>query len=185
MDPGHLCPHTITREETQPRLNFWHPFATSGKDLLSTTLSNETKTHWIARMWSAEWQPSTSRLHEYITSPSRSSPGSALPQQAWVKPNRVGVGRFNADNVEMGLIQESSLQLRCRPADSKSHHHRVPLYHPPNGLHGLIDIDADAASREWLLSKVPRDLFLLAIRFHTQEEEVYCWGQVSQGVSRG
>ena len=128
MDPGHLFHHTITREETQPRLNFWHPFETSGKDLLSTTLSNETKTHWIARMWSVEWQPSTSRLHEYITSPSRSSPGSDLPQQAWVKPNRLrtGVGRFNADNVEMGLIQESSLRLRCRPADSKSHHHRVP-----------------------------------------------------------
>ena len=26
---------------------------------------------------------------------------------------------------------------------------------PPNSLHGLIDVDADAATREWLLSKFP------------------------------
>ena len=30
-----------------------------------------------------------------------------------------------------------------------------PLYRQPNGLHGLIDVDADAATREWLLSKLP------------------------------
>ena len=61
-------------------------------------LPNETKAHWIARMWSVEGQPSTSRLCEYITSPSRSCPGSDLSQQAWVELNRLhtGVGRFNA-----------------------------------------------------------------------------------------
>ena len=49
----------------------------------------------------------------------------------------------------------------------------VPLYHPPNGLHGSIDVDADAATREWLLIKSQRSLnyFLLVIKFHTQEEE--------------
>ena len=29
------------------------------------------------------------------------------------------------------------------------------LYRPPNGLHGLIDVDVDAATREWPLSKFP------------------------------
>ena len=38
VDPDHPLHHTITREETQPRLKSWRPFATSGKDLLSTTL---------------------------------------------------------------------------------------------------------------------------------------------------
>ena len=110
MDPDHLLHHTITREETQPRLKSRRPFATSGKDLLSITLPNETKAHWIARMWSVEWQPSTSRLGEYITSPSRSSPGSDLPRQAWVKLNRLrtGVGRFNADMWRWGLSKSSA-----------------------------------------------------------------------------
>ena len=31
----------------------------------------------------------------------------------------------------------------------------APLYCPPNGLYGLIDVDSDAATREWLLSKFP------------------------------
>ena len=105
MDPDHLLHHTITREETQPRLKSQRPFATSGKYHLSTTLPNETKAHWIAKMWSVEWQPSTSRLCEYITSPSRSCAGSGLPRQAWVKLKRLhtGVGRFNADVWRWGL----------------------------------------------------------------------------------
>ena len=105
MDPDHLLHHTITREETQPRLKSRRPFATSGKNLLSSTLPNETKAHWIARMWSVEWQPSTSRLREYITSPYRGSPGSYLPRQARVKLNslRTGVGLFDAVLWRWGL----------------------------------------------------------------------------------
>ena len=125
MDPDHLLHHTITREETQPRLKSWRPFATSGKDLLSTTLPNETKTHWIARMWSVEWQPSTSRLREYITSPSRSSPGSDIPRQACVKFNRLRtkVGRFNANMCRWGLSKSPACDCG---ADFKSYHHGVP-----------------------------------------------------------
>ena len=34
-----------------------------------------------------------------------------------------------------------------------------PLNRPPNGLHGLINVDADAATREWPATKqAPRDL---------------------------
>ena len=63
------------------------------------------KAHWIGRMWSAERQLSTSRLREYIISPSKSCPGSDLPRQAWVKLNRLctGVRRFNADMWRWGL----------------------------------------------------------------------------------
>ena len=157
MDPDHLLHNTITREETQSRLKSRCPFATSWKDLLSTTLPNETKAHWIARMWSVEWQLSTSRLHEYITSQSRSSPGSDLPWQAWVKLNRLhtGVGRFNADMWRWGLSKSPACNCGV---DQQTANHIImecPLYHPPNGLHGLTDVDADAATREWLLSKFP------------------------------
>ena len=110
VDPDHLLHHTITREETQPKLKSRPPFDKSGKDLLSTTLSNETRANWIARMWSVEWQRFTSRLRKYITSPSRSCPGSDLPRQSWVKSNRLrtGVGRFNADMWRWGLPKSPS-----------------------------------------------------------------------------
>ena len=159
MTIDHHLHYTITREETQPRLKSWHRIATSGKELLSTTIPNETKAHWIARMWSAEWQRSTSRPHEYITSPSRSSPGSDLPRQAWpwVKLNRLrtGVGRFNADMWRWGLSKSPA--CNCG-ADQQTANHIItecPPYRPPSGLQGLIAVDADAATREWLLSKFP------------------------------
>ena len=157
MDPDHLLYHTITREETQPILKLRRPFATSGKGLLSTTLPNETKAHWIARMWSVEWQPSTSSLHEYITSPSRCCPGSDLPREAWVKLNRLrtGGGRFIADMWRWGLSKSPACDCG---ADQQTANHIItecPLYRPPNGLHGLIDVDADAATRKWLPSKFP------------------------------
>ena len=100
----YLLYHTITTEETQPRLTSRRPFATSGKDLLSTSLPNETKSHWIARVWSAEWQPSTSRLREYCLTI------QVLPR-IWPSTTRmgilnklcIGVGRFNADMWRWGL----------------------------------------------------------------------------------
>ena len=42
-----------------------------------------------------------------------------------------------------------------------------PLYRPQNSLHDLIDVDADATTRQWLLrkSKVPKDLTISFISF--------------------
>ena len=43
-------------------------------------------------------------------------------------------------------------------ADQQTANHIItdcPQCRPQNGLHGLIDVDADAATREWLLSKFP------------------------------
>ena len=40
-------------------------------------------------------------------------------------------------------------------ADQQTANHIITEYRPPNDLHGLIDVDADAATREWLLSKFP------------------------------
>ena len=141
MDPDHLLHHAITREETQNRLKSRRPFATSGKDLLSTTLPNETKTHWIARMWSVEWQPSTSRLREYITSPSRSSPGSDLPRQAWVKLNRLrtGVRRFNADMWRLGLSKSPACDCG---ADQQTPNHIITEC--PDTVHQMV-------STAWLM----------------------------------
>ena len=125
MDPDYLLHHTITREETQPRLKSRLPFATNGKDLLSTILLNETRAHWIARMLSVELQPSTSRLREYITSPARIRPSTAsLGQIQWTTHWSWALQCWYVD---MGPIQKSSLRLGSRPAESKSHHHGVPL----------------------------------------------------------
>ena len=154
MDPDHLLHHTITREETQPRVKSRCPFAKSGKDLLSVTLPNKTKAHWIARMWSMEWQPHPPADCVNI---SPHHPGSDLPRQAWVKLNRLctGVGSSSADMWRWDLSK--SPVCNCR-ADQHTTNYIImecPLYRPPKGLCGLIDVDADAATREWLQSKFP------------------------------
>ena len=171
MNPDHLLHHTITREETQPRLKSRRSFATNGKDLLSTALPSETKAHWIARMWSVEWQPSTSRVREYIVSPSKCCPGSDLPRQAWLKLNRLrtGVGRFNAEMWRWGLSKSPACDCG---ADQQTANHIItecPLYRQPNCLHGLIDVDADAATREWLLSKFQRSNYFFWLLGFTRQ----------------
>ena len=84
-------------------------------------------------------------------------PGSDLPRQTWVKLNRLhtGVGRSNADMWRWCLSRSPACDCG---ADQQTANHIItecPLYRPPNGVHGLIDVDADAATREWLLSKFP------------------------------
>ena len=145
--------HTITREETQPWL------CHKRKDLLSTTLPNDTKAHWVPRMWSVEWQPSTSRLREYITSPSRSCPWSDLP-----KPGSNSIGYALESGVSMLICGDVGLSKSpacdCG-ADQQTENLIItefPLYRPPNGLHGLIDVDADASNSWVATEQVPRDL---------------------------
>ena len=68
---------------------------------------------------------------------------------------RTGVGRFNADKRRWSL--SNSPACDCGAAQQTENHiiTECPLYRPPNGPHGLIDVDADTATREWILSKLP------------------------------
>ena len=127
-------------------------------------------------MWSVEWQPSTSRLREYVVSPSKCCPGSDLPRQAWVKLNRLrtGIGRLNGDMWRWGLSKSPACDFR---GDQQTANHIItecPLYCPPNGLHGLIDVDADATTRKWLLSKFPEIEIFIFFYFYgfTSKKEV-------------
>ena len=54
---------------------------------------------------------------------------------------------------------------RALPASSANHIiTECPLNRPPNGLHSLSDVDADAATLEWLPINFPKIwLFLLVI----------------------
>ena len=104
-------------------------------------------------MWSAEWRLSTNRLREYIISPSRSCPGSDLPRQGslgQLNRLRTGVGRFNADMWRWGLSKSPTCD--CGADQQRANHiiTECPLYRTLNGLHGMIDVDADAVTREWL-----------------------------------
>ena len=55
MNPG------ISKEQNQPRLKSWYPFAPSGRDLAIHSTHRD-KVHWIANKWSQEWQTTSSQL---------------------------------------------------------------------------------------------------------------------------
>ena len=93
-------------------------------------------------MRSAEWQLSTSRLCEYILSPSKYCPGSDLPRKSWVKLDRLrtGVGRLNADIWRWGLSKSPASDCGADQQTSDHIFTECPLYHPPIGLHGLTQM---------------------------------------------
>lgn len=155
LDPNHLLHQVISSDPTHPRLKSRRPFAPSGMDLLSTIQPTESKTHWLSRMWSEKWQSTPNHLHRYIPVPSRSCPGFDLPRHAWVKLNRLrtGVGRFNADMWRWGLSRSPACDCGAEQQTADHIITECPLYRPPNGVQGLLDVDLDAATREWLLSK--------------------------------
>ena len=84
---------------------------------------------------------------------------------------RTGVEHFNAD---MWRLSKSPA-YNCR-ADQQTANHIIMechLYGPPNGLHcdGLIDVDAVAATHEWLLSKSPEIYFFWSFGFTRKKKK--------------
>ena len=68
---------------------------------------------------------------------------------------RTGVGRFNTDMLRWGLSKSPPCDCGADQQTEKYIITECTLYRLPNGLHGLIVVDADAATREWLLIKFP------------------------------
>ena len=113
MDPDHLLHHIIIREETQPRLKSRRPFATSGKDPLSTTLPNETRP--TGQPGCGQWNGNRPPAGCVNISPYH--PRAAQDQPFHGKPG--------SNSIVYALELGASMRLQSRPADSKSHHRGI------------------------------------------------------------
>ena len=90
-------------------------------------------------------------------------PGAAQDQTFHGKPGSNSIGYALELGTSINAVCGDGAYPRVQPvtagrADKQTANHIItecPLYRPPNGLHGLIDVDADAATCEWLLSKFP------------------------------
>ena len=89
---------------------------------------NNSGPHWVAGMWSVGWRPSASGLplRGCVNSPSRSCPGSGLPQRAWARLSRLctGVGRFSAD-VACPRVQPVAAEQTSRQQITSSTVHQM------------------------------------------------------------
>ena len=89
------------------------------------------------------WASTTMRLHKFMPTPSNSGQGVCLSRRAWTRLNRLrtGVGRFGAKMLRCGLT--SSDTCICGAEQTADHitSGRCPLYHPSEGMNGLIELD--------------------------------------------
>ena len=130
------------------------------------------KAHWIARMWAVEWQPSTSRLREYIVSPSKCCPVSDLPRQAWIKLNTLptGVGCFNADMWRWGLSKSPACD--CRANQQTANHIITVSPLSSTKWSPWLDWCWCRCCNSWVASQqVPRDVFILFFGSHARKLE--------------
>ena len=105
-----------------------------------------------------EWQQSTSRLREYITLPSRICQDQTFRGKP--EANSIGYALEAVSVLICGYwayprVQPATAEQTSRQQNTSS---LTAPNRPPNGPHGLMDVDADEATCEWLLKQVPRDL---------------------------
>ena len=109
-------------------------------------------------MWSVKGQPSTSRLCEYI---SPHHPGAVQGLTFNSKPGLNSIGYalvWGASMLVCGDGTYPRVQLETAEHISKQQitsSRSVPYTVHQNALHGLIDVDSDAATCEWLLREFP------------------------------
>ena len=151
-DEDHLL-HNIIRQTPKPaRLKSRRAFAAHAHQLLSTADDDDARQTWLKHRWKEEWQlAENQRLHKFIGDPENIK-GTDLPRKQWTILNRLrtGVGRFAASMRDWGLRQSAACD--CGHPEQTLNHiiDDCPLYRPPNGDQGLMNLDHD--TRAWLAS---------------------------------
>ena len=96
------------------------------------------------------WASTTTRLHKYMPTPSNSGQGVGLSRRAWTRLNRLrtGVGRFGANMLRWGLSTSDCCDCGAEQTAEHITSGRCPIYRPPEGIHGLTELDV--MTRTWL-----------------------------------
>jgi len=158
LEPSHLL-HTKLLAPTSQRprrLKSRHPFAPAALHLLQSADNQDiSATRWVDTKWNAEWQESPVRLRSFVPDADSHPIGFHLPRLAWVRLNRLrtGVGLFRSTLHKWGVATSASCE--CGLGEQTADHVILdcPIYHVPNGVRGLLDLDKDTI--QWLLKSCP------------------------------
>ena len=125
------------------------PLTHHAQQLVFSVPPQETVKHWTQARWAVSWTSTTMRFHKFMPTPSNSGQGVGVSRRAWTRLNRLrtGVGRFGANMLQWGLSTSDS----CDYGSVQTAHHitsgRCPIYCPPEGMNGLIDVDVKMRRR--------------------------------------
>ena len=109
---------------------------------------------WILDSWVKQWSTSTSTLRKFIHSPSYKPPGFDLPRNAWVNLNRLRSGVAKTQSYLHIITVLATDLCECgKPQTVKHIIDECPIFKPPHGVSGLIELDDDTTS--WLMSELP------------------------------
>ena len=138
------------RSTHRKRLKSRRPLTHHAYQLVSSVPPQETLKHWTQTRWAESWASTTTRLHRYMPTPSNSGEGVGLSRRAWTRLNRLrtGVGRFGANMLRWGLSTSDFCDCGAEQTAEYITSGRCPVYRPPEGIHGLIELDD--MTRTWL-----------------------------------
>ena len=142
LEPGHLLHDRLFSPPIKGhrQLKSRHPFVPAALELLNDANQSGTNAaRWADGIWNTNWTESSSRLRGFIAEASTSPTGICLPRLAWVKLNRLrtGVGLFRSIMHKWGMA--STAACECGAEEQAADHviTSCPIYHHPNGIHGL------------------------------------------------
>ena len=152
----HLLHDVMENSTHRMRLKSCRPLTHHAQQLVSSVPPQETVKHWTHARWAESWASTTTRLHQSMPTPSNSGQGVGLSRRAWTRLNRLrtGVGRFGANMLRWGLSTSDCCD--CGAEQTADHitsgRGRCPVHSPPEGIHGLIELDVK--TRTWLENSV-------------------------------
>ena len=143
--PDSLIPY-LTADAPEQRIRRQH-FAMRARDLHN---QNPLSTCWVLDRWSEAWiSADVTRLHEFVEKPSSKPPGYNLERKAWVRLNRLRTG-WGKTNTFLYKIGASDSDL-CECGHPQTVCHIIadcPVFSSPNGVRGLVNLDAETIN--WL-----------------------------------
>ena len=145
----HLLHDVMENSTHRKKLKSRRPLIHHVQQLVSSVHPQETVTHLTQARWAGLWA-STTRLHKSMPTLSNSGQGVGLSRRAWTRLNRLrtGVGRFGANMLCWGLSMSDTCNCGAEQTADHITSGRCPIYRPPEGMDGLIELDIE--TRSWL-----------------------------------
>ena len=143
--------HNVMENSThRKRLKSRRPVTHHAQQLVSSVHPQETVKHWSHARYAESWASTTTRLHQFMPTPSNSEQCVGLSRRSWTRLNRLrtGVGRFGANMLRWGLSTSDCCDCGAEQMADQITSGRCPNHRTPEGMHGLIELDVK--TRTWL-----------------------------------
>ena len=142
----HLIHDAMANATHRKRLKSHCPLTHHAHQLVSSVPPQETVKHWTQTRWAESWASTTTRLHNH-TIKQRTRCGPIPTSLDPTKQVTDWVGRFCANMLRWGLSPSDCCECGVEQTAEHITSGRCPIYRPPEGIHGLIELDV--MTRTW------------------------------------